>query len=96
MCKKCNGDKLVRKTETVEVPIEVGCPNQEKIVIRGKGNEHPEATAGDLIVVVTIKKHAVYERKGDDLHMTKKIGLIDALKGVKFNLDHLNDHKVTL
>lgn len=78
------------------MPVEVGCPDKEKIVIRGKGNEHPEATAGDLIVVVSIKKHSVFERKRDDLYMKKKIGLIDALKGVKFNLEHLNDHKVTL
>jgi len=31
------------KKESVEVPIEVGCPNNEKIQIKGKGNEHPDA-----------------------------------------------------
>lgn len=43
MCKKCRGNKIFIKNEVVDVPIEVGCPNKEKIVIWDKGNEHPEA-----------------------------------------------------
>ncbi len=34
ICKKCRGNKLIQKMETVEVPVEVGCPDKEKIVIR--------------------------------------------------------------
>lgn len=96
LCKKCAGQKVLTKTEIVDVPIEVGCPHKEKIVVKGKGNEHPEAQAGDLVVIVTIKENSKFERRGDDLYIKKKIGLIDALKGIKFNLEHINDHKITL
>ncbi len=44
--------------EKVEVNICVGCPEGEKIVIPGKGNEHPDYRPGDLIIVVKIKKHS--------------------------------------
>lgn len=83
-------------TENIEVPIDVGFPNQEKIVINGKGNEHPEYRAGDLVVVVTIEPHKVYKRVKNDLIMTKKISLIEALSGFSFNLDHINDQKITI
>lgn len=38
----------------------------------------------------------MFIRKGDDLFLKKKIGLIDALTGCKFNIQHLNEHKITL
>lgn len=96
LCKVCNGQKLLKKTEKIDVPIAVGVPDEDKIVIAGKGNEHFEYRAGDLIVIVKIKEHPVYRRVRNDLHMDKKISLIEALSGFEFNLDHINHHEITL
>lgn len=51
----------------MDVPIEAGFPNQEKIVISSQGNEHPEYRTGDLVVIVEIEPHETYERIGNDL-----------------------------
>ncbi len=96
ICKTCKGAKLIKKNEKVEVPVEVGFPAKGKIQIREKGNEHPDARTGDLIVVITVEDDKNFKRVNDDLYITKKIGLIDSLTGVKFNLEHLNDHKITI
>lgn len=96
LCKGCKGDKILVKTETVEVPIETGCPDKAKLKVPGKGNEHPEYRAGDLYVIIEVKNHDVFTRKGSDLHITKKVGLIEALSGFSFNLSHLNDTDVTI
>ena len=48
MCKNCKAKGITKVNEDVDVPIEVGFPNQEKIVIHGKGNEHPEYKTGAL------------------------------------------------
>ena len=96
ICKECNGQKLIKKNEKIDVPIAVGIPDEDKIVIRGKGNEHFEYRAGDLIVIVKIKEHAVFRRVKNDLHIDKKISLIEALAGFDFNLDHINHHQITL
>lgn len=96
LCKGCNGDKTFQKTESVEIPIEVGIPNKAKLMIPGKGNEHPEYRAGDLYVIVEIKNNDVYKRIKDDLHITKKVSLIEALSGFSFNLQHLSDMDVTI
>lgn len=37
-----------------------------------------------------------FERVGNDLYMTKKVSLIEALKGFSFNLKHINDHTITI
>ena len=55
MCKKCVGKGINTVKEEVDVTIEPGFPNQEKIVISGYGNEHPEYRTGDLVVVVEIE-----------------------------------------
>lgn len=55
MCKKCSGKGINTVKEVVDVTIEPGFPNQEKVVIPGYGNEHPEYRTGDLVVVVEIE-----------------------------------------
>lgn len=96
ICKECKGQKLNKKTEKIEVPIPVGIPDEEKVIIKGKGNEHFEYRTGDLVVVVKIKDHPLYKRIKNDLHIEKKIALIEALSGFAFNIDHLNTHKITI
>lgn len=96
LCKGCKGEKIFTKNEVVEVPIATGVPNKAKLLIPGKGNEHPEYRSGDLYVIVDIKNDNEFRRAKDDLHITKKIGLIEALSGFRFNLKHLNDSKVTI
>ncbi len=54
----------------MDIPIEVGFPNKDKVVVKGKGNEHPDYLSGDLVVIVTINEDKFYKRKRDDLHIT--------------------------
>lgn len=95
-CKSCKTKGTTVANETVDLTIEPGFPNQEKLVVQSNGNEHPEYRTGDLVVVVQIEPHEVYKRQGNDLFMTKKIKLIDALKGFSFNLKHINDQTITI
>jgi len=96
ICKECKGQKLNKKVEKIDVPIPVGVPDEEKIVIKGKGNEHFEYRTGDLVVIVKVKEHAFYRRSKNDLHIEKKISLIEALSGFSFNIDHFSLKKITI
>jgi DnaJ family protein A protein 2 len=49
--------------------------------------------AGDIYARILIEKHKVFERKGADLFMEKKISLLEALTGFSFELEHLNGQK---
>lgn len=96
ICKSCKGNKLLEKKEKVEVPIAPGVPHEDKIVISGKGNEHPEYRTGDLIVVTQIEEHNLFKRVKNDLIIEKSISLIEALAGFEFNIKHLNGQEVTI
>lgn len=95
-CKVCKGEKIKTVEKILEVPIDKGTPDEKDILFAGQGNEVPGAMAGDLHVRVSIKKHPVFERKGADLFMNKKISLLEALTGVNFTLTHLDGCKVTI
>jgi DnaJ-class molecular chaperone len=53
------------------------------LVFEGKGNEHPDAYAGDLLVKISAKKHHKFVRDGADLFMDLEITLKEALLGFK-------------
>jgi len=96
ICKTCKGNKLIEKKEKVEVPIAPGIHENEKIMISGKGNEHPEYRTGDLVIVTQIEEDSVFKRAKNDLIIEKSISLIEALGGFEFNLKHLNGQDVTI
>jgi DnaJ family protein A protein 2 len=95
-CKICKGKKINLEKKTVEVPVEQGCPNEHHVVFTGEGDEIPGALAGDLAVRFILEKHPVFERKGADLFVQKKISLYEALTGVTFTIDHLDGRKVNI
>ncbi len=50
--------------------------------------------AGDLHVRFMVKPHDVFERKGADLFIEKKITLLEALTGFSFQVTHLDGRVV--
>lgn len=59
-----------------------------------EADEAPGVMAGDLVVVVQIKEHPVFTRKGADLFMEKSITLLEALGGFVFKAKGLDKQEV--
>jgi DnaJ family protein A protein 2 len=83
-CKKCKGQRVVDQEKTIEVPLEKGVPDEHDYVFYGESDEIPGVMAGDLYIRIKIKKHKIFERRGADLMMSKRIQLVEALSGVHF------------
>jgi molecular chaperone DnaJ len=71
-CSKCGGDGKVKEEKTIKVKIPAGIADGQTIKITGQGGvgSRPgsgSSTAGDLYVSVHVKKHSIFERKGDDI-----------------------------
>lgn len=92
-CTDCRGNKVARERKVVEVHVEKGMRDNDKVVIRSMADESPGREAGDLVFVVKQKKHDVFKRRGADLHMTKDVTLLEALTGVRFVLEHMDGQK---
>lgn len=55
-CRACEGRKLIRDRKVLEVHIDKGMRDDQKIVFAGEGDQEPDVPAGDIIVVLDEKK----------------------------------------
>lgn len=60
-CKYCNGRKTVRDRKILEVHVDQGMADHEKIVFSGEGDQEPGLAPGDIIIVLDEKEHKVFK-----------------------------------
>ena len=81
-CKTCHGEGKVKNNKTLEVNIPAGIEDGMRIRNAGKGEPGVNGgPAGDLFVEVHIKRHAVFERDGVDLHCNVPLSFTTAALG---------------
>ncbi len=81
-CKVCSGRGYVRKTIKVKVKIPAGIDNGQAISLTGMGEPGTGGgPAGDLLVSVRVRKHAVLKRDGFDVYLDKKLSFVQAALG---------------
>ncbi len=81
-CKTCNGKKTVRDRKILEVHVEKGMKDGQRIVFSGEGDQEPDLQPGDIIIVLDVKKHPLFQYDtGTDLVMTMDLQLVEALCG---------------
>ncbi|XP_055049154.1 dnaJ homolog subfamily A member 4 [Misgurnus anguillicaudatus] len=90
-CKNCNGRKVERKKKILEVHIDKGMKDGQRITFNGEGDQEPGLEPGDVIIVLDLKEHPVFQRQGDNLIMKMKIKLVEALCGFNKTVRTLDD-----
>uniref|UniRef100_A0A1I8BSU8 CR-type domain-containing protein n=1 Tax=Meloidogyne hapla TaxID=6305 RepID=A0A1I8BSU8_MELHA len=89
-CKTCHGRKTVQEQKIIEVKVEPGMRENQKIVFYGEGDQEPGIEPGDVVLVIKTKPHDVFDRKNDDLFIKKNVTLKQALCGFTSTIKHLN------
>ena len=83
-CKTCGGEGRVRRTETIDVRIPAGVASGGRVRVPGKGNAGTMgAPAGDLYLLVEVKPHPFFERRGNDLYTKVPVSVSEATLGAK-------------
>lgn len=81
-CKDCGGTGKIRDNVTIAVNIPAGVDNDSVIPIRGQGepgiNGGPD---GDLYIVINVRPHELFERRGQDLWLEIPITFNQAALG---------------
>jgi len=80
-CKTCNGKKTVRDRKILEVHIEKGMRDGQKITFSGEGDQEPDLQPGDIVIVLEEIEHAVFKRSKQDLVMRMPLQLVESLCG---------------
>jgi DnaJ homolog subfamily A member 2 len=89
-CKECKGKKVVEESKKLEVFIDKGMKDGQRIVFEEESDEKPGWKAGDIVFQLQQEPHDVFERDGIHLYMNKKITLVEALCGFSFTIQHLD------
>lgn len=95
-CPQCKGDKVVPEKKVLEVVVEKGMQNGQKITFPGEADEAPDTVTGDIVFILQQKEHPKFKRKGDDLFVEHTLSLTEALCGFQFVLTHLDGRQLLI
>ncbi|EFA81620.1 heat shock protein DnaJ family protein [Heterostelium album PN500] len=93
-CPTCKGKKVTVTQKIVQIQVEKGMRDGQKIALPGMGSEAPGCEPGDVIIIVRERPHALFQRKGNDLYMKKKIKLLDSLAGTSFTFNGISGKRI--
>lgn len=94
VCDNCKGKGTVRKQAKIKVKIPAGIDNEQSIVLRGEGEPGIRGGAkGDLYIVVRIRKHSIFTRKGTTVYCNVPITFTQATLGAELEIPMVNGTK---
>ena len=81
-CTTCSGSGRVRKTRPVKVKVPAGIEHGRRLRLNGEGEPgERNGPNGDLYVVVSVRPHKDFERRGDDIYTDASITFTQAVMG---------------
>jgi DnaJ-class molecular chaperone len=97
VCHACGGAGVTPRLKRLEVKIPAGVRTGSRVRIPGEGRPGMGGgPRGDLYVVVSVRPHPRFERKGDDLLTDAPVPLEDAVLGGEVEVGTLAGKKVAL
>src|SRR5215813_3665107 len=90
-CVECRGQGRVNRERTIELRIPPGVDTGTRLRVQGEGEPGPNGgPAGDLYVVLEVKEHSFFERRGADLYCTIPVSITQATLGTELQVPGLN------
>ncbi|ABN68672.2 yeast dnaJ homolog (nuclear envelope protein) heat shock protein [Scheffersomyces stipitis CBS 6054] len=89
-CTACKGKKTQAERKILQVHIDPGMKDGQRVVFSGEGDQEPGITPGDVVFVVDEKQHDKYTRKGNDLYYEAEVDLLTALAGGEIAFKHVS------
>ena len=83
--------------KAINVKIPAGVSDGQKIRLKGKGEPSPDGgLAGDLVLSITVRKHPVFERDGQNLRIVVPVTFVEATLGATIEVPTLGGESVKL
>ena len=90
-CKTCRGLGSIRRQHKMTVKIPAGIDDGQSISRAGYGNAGVNGgPAGDLLISVIVRPHAIFEREGANVYMEQEISFTQATLGAELELPTLD------
>jgi molecular chaperone DnaJ len=96
-CNVCKGEGRTKGEDQVVVSIPAGIDTNQILRVEGKGDAgKKKGRNGDLYIRIVVKKHPVFERRGDDLSIKRDITFSQAVGGGEVGIPTLEGTQVVL
>jgi len=93
--KTCNGKRRSHINKNIEIKINPGVEDEEKIIFENQGHYKNEKSIADLVIIVKIKEHDIFKRVNKkDLITNHTINLIDILTCSTQKITFLNNKDI--
>jgi molecular chaperone DnaJ len=90
-CPACGGEQFQMRTESLTIKVPPGLAEGARIRVPGKGHVGRNGgEAGDLYIDVHVQPHPLFERDGDDLHLTVPLAVHEAALGAKIEVPSID------
>lgn len=90
-CNSCHGQKRVRKTKNIQVNIPAGVEHGFRLRVAGEGEAGPNGgPPGDLYVIINVRPHEFFKRRGDDIFCEVPISFVKAALGGEITVPTLD------
>jgi molecular chaperone DnaJ len=90
MCHHCKGEGRVNTERVLNLPIPAGVEDGTRLRVAGEGGVATRgSTPGDLYVILKIREHAFFERRGIDLYYAIPISISQAALGADITVPSL-------
>lgn len=91
-CRACDGEGRVREDRRIKVRIPPGVEAGNYLTLRGEGNVGPRGgPPGDLLVIIDVAEHSIFQRHGDDVVMELVIAFPQAALGAEVEVPTLGE-----
>ena len=89
-CPDCHGQGRLRQEKVLAIKVPPGVDDKTRLRLTGEGEAglHGGPT-GDLYVVLRVREHRYFERRGDDLFCTVPISISQAILGTEIKVPTL-------
>ena len=93
-CSNCRGKGFVKVNKKYAVSIPAGIDNGQRLTIRGQGCDGRNGgPAGDLIIAVSVRPHAFFERDGFNIYCDVPITVAEATLGAEIEVPTLEGNQ---
>src|SRR5215467_6535205 len=90
-CPECRGQGRLEREKTIELRIPAGVDTGTRLRVPGEGEPGANGgQTGDLYVVLEVKEHTFFERRGADLYCTIPVSIAQAALGAELSVPGLN------
>jgi molecular chaperone DnaJ len=90
-CAECRGQGRLEKEKTIELRVPAGVDTGTRLRVPGEGEAGANGgPTGDLYVVLEVKEHSFFERRGADLYCTIPVSIAQAALGAELSVPGLS------